>query len=199
MCARRWSSLVCRKLFANILPSKLRVVFACLRKTADCKFTETSHLFTCTFYEKKCKNDRRKDSRLVSVDVVSIAQRKVRKQLLFFVIFAVVSRFAILAGRYGNLWQLAGTFLSVVMFAGANVAHDCLVFHFSYLRFFCCGQHFVAAREIVSLLHCGRILPQKYGITAQKYVFRTKTAYLPITYGIWRQICVDYFCKIGYN
>jgi hypothetical protein len=52
---------------------------------------------------KKSKNDRRKDSRLVSVDVVSIAQRKVRKQLLFFVIFAVVSRFAILAGRYGNL------------------------------------------------------------------------------------------------
>jgi hypothetical protein len=61
------------------------------------------HIFLLALFTKKNKNDRRKDSRLVSVDVVSIAQRKVRKQLLFFVIFAVVSRFAILAGRYGNL------------------------------------------------------------------------------------------------
>ena len=53
-----------------------------------------------------------------------------------FVVFAVMSRFAVGAGRYSNLRQLARAVLAVVMLACAYVAHNGLLVFHSYTSFY---------------------------------------------------------------
>ena len=54
----------------------------------------------------------------------------------FFVVLAVMSRFAVGAGRYRNLRQLTGTIVPVVMLAGAYVAHNGLLAFHNYTSFY---------------------------------------------------------------